>query len=138
MDLSLIRSLFDLSLVILILMVQLIIYPAFEYYSKNNLQTWHRQYTKRIAFIVIPLMVGQLILTMIYLLDRTSLHDIAVSLLVLAVWLITFLYFVPSHRKIDEGNHNETLLRQMLRINWWRTTIWIVIFLMNFLEVTMD
>ncbi|MGB5691876.1 MAG: hypothetical protein WBM43_04640 [Flavobacteriaceae bacterium] len=138
MDLQQLRLLFDLSLFILILLVQIIIYPGFRYYSKNDLIFWHRQYTKKISFVVIPLMVGQLIITIIFLLNRASLYDISVALLVIAVWIITFLYFVPAHRKISDGTHSDAQLKQMLHINWLRTAIWFLILLISFLEARMD
>lgn len=135
MDLFDLRLYFDLGLFVLILLVQLVIYPGFRYYDKGDLVSWHRQYTKRITLVVAPLMLGQLIITIIFLIDRSSLYDVFLSLLVLAVWLITFLYFVPAHQKISDGGHSEALLRQMLRINWWRTAIWSSIFLISFLEL---
>ena len=134
MDLIHLRLLFDLSLFILILLVQLIIYPGFEYYSKKDLAAWHFRYTKKISYVVIPLMLGQLIMAIIFLLNRVSLYDIVVALLVLSVWLVTFLYFVPAHRKISNGSYSDKLLGQMLRINWWRTAIWFAIFLLTILE----
>jgi len=54
------RLLLDFGLCILIWMVQLIVYPSFLFFSDNNLFTWHKTYTKAIALIVMPLMLGQL------------------------------------------------------------------------------
>ena len=54
------RLLLDFGLCILIWMVQLVVYPSFLFFSFNNLFTWHKTYTKAIALIVIPLMLGQL------------------------------------------------------------------------------
>ncbi len=135
MDLNLLRFFFDLGLFILILLVQLVIYPGFRFYDKNDLISWHSKYTKRISLVVVPLMFGQLIIAVIFLLRRSAPYDIAVSFMVLAVWLITFLYFVPAHRKISNGEHNKALLRQMVQINWWRTAIWSAIFVWTFLEI---
>ena len=56
-----IRLICDSGLLILIWMVQLVIYPSFSYYKQEDLFKWHETYTKRIAVIVIPLMLGQLI-----------------------------------------------------------------------------
>ena len=52
MMLEFFRLLFDSGLLVLILMVQLIIYPSFLRYPLKNLITWNNIYTKRIAVIV--------------------------------------------------------------------------------------
>ena len=62
---SKITLLVDIGLVVLIWMVQLIVYPSFTFYSKENLVNWHQKYTARIAVIVIPLMFLQLILVIV-------------------------------------------------------------------------
>lgn len=54
------RLLLDFGLCILIWVVQLIVYPSFAFYNNTQLLKWHKTYTKAIALIVIPLMLGQL------------------------------------------------------------------------------
>ena len=57
---DIIRLLVDFGLLVLIWIIQLIIYPSFLFYRAKELITWHKMYTKAIALIVIPLMLGQL------------------------------------------------------------------------------
>jgi hypothetical protein len=67
MDFNIIKLLFDAGLFVLIWMVQLMVYPSFLYYEKQNLVKWHNHYVKGLAIIVIPIMFGQLIIAIIQL-----------------------------------------------------------------------
>ena len=91
MELSYLRLLFDFGLVVLIWLVQLIIYPGFKFQERQNLLSWHKKYSKRISVIVIPLMLAQLLITVLQL-NEGSILLYAIALLVLAVWSITFVY----------------------------------------------
>ena len=59
MIVEILRILFDVGLLVLIWMVQLIVYPSFLYYTHEQLVVWHTRYVKQISLIVIPLMFGQ-------------------------------------------------------------------------------
>ena len=100
MDIEAIRILFDAGLFVLIWMIQLIVYPSFLHYSNANLNTWHQVYTKRLAVIVIPLMLGQLTLAVIQLIYNATIENIIILILILAIWISTFLQFVPIHNYI--------------------------------------
>ena len=56
MSLDLARLLIDFGFVVLIWAVQLVIYPSFGFYAKANLFEWHKSYTARVTYIVLPLM----------------------------------------------------------------------------------
>ena len=135
MDLSFLRLFFDFGLVVLIWLVQLIIYPSFKYLEKPKLLEWHTRYSQRISVVVIPLMMGQLLITILQLLNG-SIISYTIAVLVLAVWLITFIYFVPLHGRISKNTMNNQTLIQLVSVNWWRTLIWTAIFLLAVLEVT--
>ncbi len=128
------RFLFDFGLVVLIWMVQLVVYPSFVYYKKENLISWHKKYTKGISYVVIPLMFGQLIVVIWQLFKQQSIYTLLSVLLVIVVWLITFLIFVPIHNKISAGDANEMLLQQLVQRNWFRTILWTVIFVLSLIE----
>ena len=72
MSIPLIRLLFDFGLLVLIWLVQLVIYPSFLYYEQDNLKRWHEKYTQKITYVVLPLMMGQLIITTIHLFNDFS------------------------------------------------------------------
>lgn len=121
----------DFGLVVLIWMVQLLVYPSFLYYSKENLIRWHRTYTPAIGYIVGPLMLAQLGLSLYRLSISTTLLPWAHLLLVLALWMITYLQFVPRHQAIAAGTFDQTLLKGLVAKNWLRTALWTLVFLLG-------
>ena len=128
------RLLFDFGLTVLIWLVQLVVYPGFEFYSTHHLSAWHKQYTSRITWIVFPLMTGQLGLLLYQLVNEPSLYSLASGAMIAVVWMITFLYFIPAHRRISKGETGK-YLKDMIRINWWRTLLWTFVLLVSLLEV---
>lgn len=128
MNIPFVRMLFDFGLVVLIWMVQLIIYPSFQYYSENELLQWHKKYTVAISFIVIPLMFGQLITASLQVIVERNLFTMGSLVLIALVWLITFTQFVPMHNSIALGTVNENLLQELVTKNWIRTILWTLIF----------
>lgn len=131
MELSFVKLLFDFGLLVLIWMVQLIVYPSFTYMDKQRLIVWHSKYSKGISAIVIPLMLGQLVLSVMLLLREISLSRLIDLLLLISVWAVTFIIFVPTHQAISTGNGNAVLLKKLVTKNWSRTVIWTTIFLFN-------
>lgn len=128
MDIDAMRLLFDAGLVVLIWMVQLIVYPSFLYYDREDLITWHKTYTSRLAMIVIPLLFGQLILAVIQLAYISSTQTIVSLGLVILVWISTFTQFVPIHNAIAKRRVTTELLTKLVRRNWIRTALWTFIF----------
>ena len=131
MTLDLIRLLIDFGLLVLIWMVQLVIYPSFQFYKKENLISWHKIYTKRLAFVVIPLMLGQLIIAGFQLFDKASLYTVASIFVIIALWISTFIQFVPRHNRISQGNFKENTLVELVKLNWIRTVLWTILFLVS-------
>jgi fatty acid desaturase len=115
------------GLVVLIWMVQLIVYPSFLFYNKENLVQWHNIYTKRIAVIVVPLMLIQLVISILNTIVSFSIINLTISLLVLFLWVFTFTSFAPLHFKISENRFQQTQLQQLVNRNWIRTIIWSLI-----------
>lgn len=128
MDINIFRLLFDAGLFVLIWMVQLVVYPSFLYYEKQNLVKWHNQYSKGLAIIVIPLMFGQLIIAIIQLVQLSSIETIISLLMVCVVWIATFAQFVPIHNKITKNKATEKVLKHLVNRNWLRTLLWTLIF----------
>ncbi|TYB79776.1 hypothetical protein [Bizionia myxarmorum] len=128
MDIQIIRLVFDSGLLVLIWLVQLVVYPSFLYYEKQNLLIWHKKYTAGISMIVMPLMFGQLIIASMQCIQLATAQNIINLILVMAVWIITFLQFVPIHNKITQNLASESLLKRLVKRNWWRTILWTLIF----------
>lgn len=122
------RLIFDSGLLVLIWMVQLIVYPSFSHYKLNDLYSWHKKYTKRIALIVIPLMLGQLITVILQVVEKKNGYTLTSSLLVLLVWLSTFIQFVPLHNNIREEHNVSASIKKLNSKNWLRTILWTLLF----------
>ena len=125
------RLVLDVGLLVLIWMIQLIVYPSFLFYTAKELIAWHKIYTKAIALIVIPLMLGQLGIAIyqVFLLQNT--YTLTSIVLVVFLWGITLLKFAPMHQQISEGNTHVQLLKKLVQNNWIRTLIWTILCAMS-------
>jgi len=126
-----ISLLVDVGLVVLIWLVQLIVYPSFTYYQPDNLFKWHQQYTTRLPFVVIPLMLSQLVLAIVAVFYEVNIINCCCLLIVLFLWIFTFTSFAPLHHKISEGNTNQSILQLLIRRNWIRTFFWSFLFIIH-------
>lgn len=134
MELALLGLLIDSGLCVLAWMVQLIVYPGFLEYSPFNLIKWHAKYTPRITGIVAPLMLTQLGISIYMLVREPSGLTISSFILILGIWLITFLLFVPLHQKIDQGNSNQNDLKKLVDLSWYRTIPWTLVLVLNLIN----
>jgi len=137
MSIEILRLLIDFGLLVLIWIVQRIIYPGFLHYSADELVKWHRIYTSRLTFIVFPLMLGQLAVSVYQLTLEANLYTVMGFILVILLWLSTFLQFVPMHSKISQGKVSQKLLNSLVKKNWIRTILWTVLFLLSLLFTAM-
>ena len=124
-------NLIDFGLVILVWMTQLVVYPSFTYFSPGDLLLWHRRYTKAISFLVMPLMLAQLLTHGIGLWQHFSVPGLLAAALIASIWLNTFLYAVPLHNKISGGTDIAAAAKQLVKVNWYRTVLWTVAFLLG-------
>ncbi|WP_290699998.1 hypothetical protein [Lacinutrix sp.] len=123
------------GLVVLIWSVQLLIYPSFKYYTKNNLYTWHKKYTILMSVLVIPLMLSQLIIAAIALLKTGSFILYIHFTLVCLTWISTLLIFVPLHNVISNQNATKNTLKKLVKLNWLRVILWSFIFIISILNL---
>ena len=112
-------------------MIQLIVYPSFLFYTVKELIAWHKMYTKAIALIVIPLMLGQLGITIYQVFLVQNIFTFTSIVLVVFLWGITLLKFAPMHQQISEGNIQIQLLKKLAQNNWIRTIIWNILCAMS-------
>ncbi len=129
------RFFFDSGLLILILMVQLIIYPSFIFYEPKRLLVWHNNYTKKIALVVLPLMLGQLCVAMFQVYQNQNLDTVLYSAIVMFLWGITLTKFAPMHGQISEGRVDKEFLQKLVRLNWIRTSLWFLLFLLTLIKL---
>jgi DMSO reductase anchor subunit len=125
------RLVLDVGLLVLIWMIQLIVYPSFLFYTAKELIAWHKMYTKAIALIVIPLMLGQLGIAIyqVFLVQNT--YTLTSIVLVVFLWGITLLKFAPLHQQISEGNTHLQVQKKLVQMNWMRTIVWTILFVMS-------
>ena len=131
MYLAIVQLLLDFGLVVLIWIVQLIVYPSFRYYRNENLVAWHREYTSRFSFIVIPLMFGQLGISIYQVITYANVYTALGLVIILLIWISTFLQFVPIHSNISKGIASEKMLNSLVTKNWLRTSLWSLLFVIN-------
>ncbi|AGI26984.1 putative membrane protein [Polaribacter sp. MED152] len=131
---EIITSLFPLvnfGLVVLIWIVQLIVYPSFLFYKRENLMLWHNTYTRRIAIVVVPLMLLQLIISITNCLFGFNMINLLILLIAAFLWVFTFTSFAPIHFKISENNFETEQLNQLVTRNWIRTILWTILFILG-------
>ncbi len=128
-SLSIIRILLDGGLVVLIWMVQLVIYPSFLYYRTENLIKWHKKYMSSFSFIVIPLMFGQLGISICQLITQPNTYTFISLLIIIVLWISTFIQFAPIHLNISNKEVNKKMLISLVNKNWIRTFLWSLLFI---------
>lgn len=129
---DLIRIVADTGMFILIWIVQLVVYPGFLFYEEVDLKNWHQRYTQNISIIVLPLMLTQLIIAFYQVWHSADLISVSYCILVIATWTLTFLVSVPLHRKIDQEQSIQPVLKKLVLTNWPRTALWTAIFFVTF------
>ena len=129
MTVTILRLLFDFGLVVLIWIVQRIVYPGFLFYQAKDLINWHQIYTSRFTFIVLPLMLGQLGISVYQLISEVNLYTASSLIIIVLIGVVTFSHFVPIHAKISKGQSSQKMLLSLIKKNWLRTFLWTILFL---------
>ncbi|MAM98296.1 MAG: hypothetical protein CMG26_05765 [Candidatus Marinimicrobia bacterium] len=111
-------------LVGVILMTQILSYPLLLKLSKSDFYDYYNSYTKRISFIVIPLMIFEVLLSIILNTILNNFYLFASNILLLVIWGSTFFIQVPIHNKLS-SNHSYSLINKLIFTNWIRTIAWI-------------
>jgi len=114
----------NFALCILIWLVQLVIYPSFAVIEEAQFRQWHKRYTLRISFIVIPLMLSQVVLLgrLIY---QNSFNAVSLiqGLLIFSAWVVTYTLSVPCHKKLSKKK-DTSQIKRLIASNWLRTVAW--------------
>lgn len=126
------RLMTDFGLLVLIWMVQLIIYPGFVFVSMKHFVHWHKRYMMLITFIVAPLMFLQAGLVAVQVILQGRWADWASLLLVIVLWLLTFLLAVPLHNRLGQPDTHEEVTEKLVAVNWYRTICWSALWAISF------
>lgn len=120
------------GLLVLIWLVQIIIYPGMHGWERHRFAELHRDYSRRIAFIVGPLMLAQAVLAGRQLLMQPDLVAIGQTALIIFVWTITAFISVPLHRHLMAG-YDARAVHRLITTNWLRTLGWSLISVLDWL-----
>jgi hypothetical protein len=112
------------GLLVLIWLVQLIIYPGLGRIPSAGFKNYHQWYVTRISVVVLPLMLSEVAISIGWLmLDDFSLYAGISALMVVIIWLSTFILQVPIHQRLQAGK-DESRIRRLVNFNWIRTIAW--------------
>jgi len=115
----------DFGMLILIWLVQLIIYPSFEYSARESFVQWHEKYTGLITLVVLPLMLAQIGLAIWQFCNGDRSWETLTALGLIALcWLVTFALSVPAHNQLQTIGNDINTVRWLVLTNWLRTIGW--------------
>jgi hypothetical protein len=76
-------------------------------------------------------MLGQLCVSMFQVYQNQNLDTVLYSAIVMFMWGITLTKFAPMHGQISEGRVDKEFLQKLVRLNWIRTSLWFMLFLLS-------
>lgn len=113
----------------LIWMVQIVHYPLFAKVGEVAFCDYERQHTRRITWIVGPLMLAEAVsaTALMLLLAPGAARALAIIgvLLLFVNWGSTAFLQVPCHTRLSRG-FNPKVVRRLVSTNWIRTVAWSV------------
>ena len=108
----------------LIWVIQLVHYPGFRYIDPQQFLQFHQFHTSQITLIVMPLMLAELGLSILFCVYPLNMMFSVINLfLVLALWLSTFAVQIPQHQSLSKGKDIQVINR-LVKSNWFRTFLW--------------
>ena len=107
--------------------VQVVHYPFFRHLRAEDGPQASRFHRKRTGWILGPVMILELV-TAVMLLSSSWVTQYGNYLwlnlgLLLVIWAVTFLKFVPIHHLLTEA-YNPGAVNALVRLNWVRTILW--------------
>ena len=108
-----------------IITTQIVNYPLFLCVTKSNFKKYHSTYVNKISFIVMPLMLSELILSIILLSIFQNFSTIVILLSMLLIFVSTLFLQVPMHKKL-ENEYNYKSINYLINTNWIRTFLWVI------------
>ena len=109
------------------LITHFVTYPSFRLIKSNTFSEFHKSYTKKMLFIVAPVMILELISSLLLVIFDISDNHTEIGLLItlILIWLLTFFTIVPIHNKLSV-NYNKDLNQKLIKLNGLRTILWIL------------
>ena len=116
-----------MAMVGLIWFVQIVHYPLFSQVGVERFSDYERMHRRVTSYVVAPIMLAELLSSILLLLDRP--HSISLPattlglLLLVVIWGSTFLIQVPLHTRLNE-TYDPIAHRRLVGSNWLRTVGW--------------
>ena len=109
------------------LITQFVTYPSFKLIKSITFSEFHKSYTKKMLFIVAPVMILELISSLLLVIFDISDNQTEIGLLItlILIWILTFFNIVPIHNKLTV-NYNKDLNQKLIKLNGLRTILWIL------------
>ncbi|TWU26226.1 hypothetical protein Pla52o_00790 [Novipirellula galeiformis] len=125
------KPLVDAGLCVLIWLVQVIIYPSFEFCDVKQFKYWHSRYTQRISWFVVPLMFCQLGVHGWLIVHNLNALSLFAASLIATAWIATFVLSVPCHHRLQRSGYDVATIRRLVKTNWLRTVAWTTVFVLD-------
>ena len=107
----------------IIWVIQLLHYPAFNFIKESDYVEFQHFHMQRISFIVVPVMILELFTAFMLVYYIRSNLLILCMIILLFIWLITFVFFTKLHQSLLDG-YDKTIVDKLVKINWSRTILW--------------
>ena len=126
--------LFNVYLIAISIIVQFIVYPSFNKILESFTE-YHKRYTKQIFWIVGPVMILEILTSLLLILNELDIYLIP-GLIVLLLWMLTFIYIVPLHKELSKqfqtNKHIKLLKLNFVRIILWALKFFVLIIILIF------
>ena len=111
------------------LITQFITYPSFKSIDLNLFSNFHKIYTRKMLFIVGPVMIIEFLSLAILLFVNFNFNFLIQFTLICLIWVLTFFVIVPIHNKL-ENQYDNLLNINLIKLNGYRTLIWSLRFIL--------
>ena len=123
--------LIDCSLLVLIWIVQIVVYPSFRFADEHTFSAWHANYARRISLIAGPLMLLQAGAHVSTVWSESNVTNGIAALLIAAAWAATTFLSVPCHRALQQQGKDQLQIARLINTNWIRTACWTGVFIVT-------
>ena len=107
----------------IIWVIQLLHYPTFHFIKQSDYVEFQHFHMQRISFIVVPVMIIELLSGFMLVYHFRSDLFILCLIILLVIWLITFVFFTKLHQSLL-GGYDKIIVDKLVQINWSRTVLW--------------
>jgi len=113
-----------LFMVGLIWFVQIVHYPLFLVVGKGERRNYCLLHTKKTSIVVLPPMLIELATGIFLWINEPGFLVWILNIIFLVIiWLSTFLFQVPEHRRLIKSGEDQAV-RRLVFTNWIRTFFW--------------